>query len=96
MYDPEHGVLYAWRTLGQQWRRAFEIGAANRERGLEPESATSLLRTYREYTRMRAESERQLAQTLVLFEPGISRVVNRLQTVRESQTSGVQELPRPR
>ena len=33
IYDARHSVLYAWRTLCAQWRLAFEIGAANRDRG---------------------------------------------------------------
>lgn len=33
IYDPRHGVLYAWRTLAAQWRTAFEIGAENVARG---------------------------------------------------------------
>lgn len=33
VYDRRHSLLYAWRTLARQWRLAFEIGAANRDRG---------------------------------------------------------------
>ena len=33
IYDPGHSVWYGWRMLCRQWRRAYEIGAANRARG---------------------------------------------------------------
>ena len=33
VYDARYSVLDAWRTLFVQWRLAFEIGAANRDRG---------------------------------------------------------------
>jgi hypothetical protein len=36
IYDPKHSVWFGWRTLMEQWRRAFEIGAANRARGVRP------------------------------------------------------------
>lgn len=29
MYDPAHGLLFAWRTLCRQWRCAFEIASEN-------------------------------------------------------------------
>ena len=47
MYDPRHGVFFAWRTLGAQWRTAFEIGDANRRRGMRPGSIRALIRTLR-------------------------------------------------
>ncbi len=47
MYDPRHGVLYAWRTLGAQWETAFEIGALNRGLGLEPAGVGKLFLTWR-------------------------------------------------
>jgi membrane protein DedA with SNARE-associated domain len=34
IYDPRHSVWFGWRMLMRQWRLAFEIGAANRERGV--------------------------------------------------------------
>lgn len=34
IYDPAHTLLDAYRTLFAQWRLAFEIGAANRARGV--------------------------------------------------------------
>ena len=33
IYDPRHGVRFAWRTLCDQWTLAFEIAAANHARG---------------------------------------------------------------
>lgn len=36
IYDPRHSLAYGWRTIMAQWRRAFEIASANRERGHEP------------------------------------------------------------
>ncbi|GAB5520646.1 MAG: hypothetical protein RhofKO_28970 [Rhodothermales bacterium] len=44
MYDPQHSIFFAWRTLMTQWRIAFEIGAANRARGLHPPSVIALIR----------------------------------------------------
>ncbi len=32
-YDARYGLLAGWRSLAWQWRTAFAIGAANRERG---------------------------------------------------------------
>ena len=51
MYDPKHGILYAWKTLCGQWSRAFEIGDANRALGLDPTTAASLIRDLRRYSR---------------------------------------------
>ena len=36
IYDPKHSLLYAYRTLFAQWRRAFALGAENARRGVEP------------------------------------------------------------
>jgi len=44
IYDPEHGLLDAYRTLFAQWRLAFAIGAENRERGTAPTGIGALLR----------------------------------------------------
>jgi membrane protein DedA with SNARE-associated domain len=33
IYDPQHAVWHGWRVLCEQWRLAFEIGAANRKAG---------------------------------------------------------------
>jgi pimeloyl-ACP methyl ester carboxylesterase/membrane protein DedA with SNARE-associated domain len=51
MYDPKHGVLYAWRTLCGQWSQAFLIGDTNRAFGLDPTTATSLMGDLRRYSR---------------------------------------------
>ncbi|RME73446.1 MAG: alpha/beta fold hydrolase [Verrucomicrobia bacterium] len=45
MYDPRYSVLQAWRILFTQWRLAFSIGAANRERGHRPASVREISRT---------------------------------------------------
>jgi hypothetical protein len=42
IYDPRHGLLYAYRVLFEQWRLAFEIAAANRARGARPASVAEL------------------------------------------------------
>ncbi len=38
IYDPRHSVLFAWRTLFEQWRMAFKIAAWNRAHGHRPET----------------------------------------------------------
>jgi hypothetical protein len=54
VYDPRVGLLGAWRTLCRQWRIAFEIGAANRERGVAPARLRELLAAIRAYRRAAA------------------------------------------
>jgi pimeloyl-ACP methyl ester carboxylesterase/membrane protein DedA with SNARE-associated domain len=44
IYDPRNGLLDAYRTLFAQWRLAFEIGAANRARGVPTVSPIGLAR----------------------------------------------------
>ncbi|MDF1798114.1 MAG: alpha/beta fold hydrolase [Planctomycetota bacterium] len=44
IYDPRHGVGYAWRTLCDQWTLAFEIAAANHARGASYPSLGTQLR----------------------------------------------------
>jgi hypothetical protein len=44
IYDPQNSLLNGYRVLLKQWRMAFEIGALDRERGLEPVSVRHLLR----------------------------------------------------
>jgi membrane protein DedA with SNARE-associated domain len=44
IYDPRHGLLYAWKTLCRQWRTAFEIAAENAAAGHEPAGAGEFLR----------------------------------------------------
>lgn len=36
IYDPSHSVLYAWKALSNQWKRAFDIAAQNRAAGHKP------------------------------------------------------------
>jgi hypothetical protein len=43
IYQPGNSIWNAYRTLMRQWRIAFEIGAANRNRGMQPSSARRLL-----------------------------------------------------
>ncbi len=44
VYDPKYSLWDAYRILFEQWRLAFEVGAANRERGVEPTSLRELFR----------------------------------------------------
>ena len=54
MYDPAFSFANAVRTLSAQWRTAFEIGAAFRDRGLEPTGLTALVREVWRYHRWKA------------------------------------------
>lgn len=49
IYDPEHGLRDAYRTLFAQWRWAFEIGDENRARGVEPTGVIGLLKLVGRY-----------------------------------------------
>jgi hypothetical protein len=49
IYDPKHSVWYGWHILCEQWRIAFEIGAANRRKGARVWSARELWRLWREH-----------------------------------------------
>jgi membrane protein DedA with SNARE-associated domain len=40
--DPKNGLFSAYRTLFEQWRIAFEIGAQSRERGVTPATISEL------------------------------------------------------
>lgn len=44
IYDPRTRLVDAYRTVFGQWRTAFEIGAANRARGVRPTPAIELAR----------------------------------------------------
>jgi hypothetical protein len=44
MYDPRFGLRDRYRNLKSVWRRAFEIGAANRLRGARPAGRRTLAR----------------------------------------------------
>ncbi|MCZ7650556.1 MAG: alpha/beta fold hydrolase [Thermoanaerobaculia bacterium] len=43
IYDPQAGLVAAWRTLAGQWRLAFAIGAVQRARGARPTPPGELL-----------------------------------------------------
>lgn len=49
IYDPRTRLVDAYRTVFGQWRTAFEIGAANRERGVRPTPALELARAAFEF-----------------------------------------------
>ena len=44
IYDPEVGLIDAYRSLFLQWKIAFEIGSVNRRRGHRPAGAADLIR----------------------------------------------------
>lgn len=45
IYDPRYSYFDAVGTLVRQWTLAFEIGAANRERGVQPATVREVLKT---------------------------------------------------
>lgn len=45
IYDPQNGLFNAYRTLFEQWRIAFEIGARNRARGVAPTPLRALFKS---------------------------------------------------
>lgn len=49
IYDPRTRLVDAYRTVFGQWRTAFEIGAANRARGVRPTPAIELAWTALEF-----------------------------------------------
>lgn len=51
IYDPSIRLTRAWATLFEQWRIAFEIGAANRRRGARPAGLRDIMRMARDYRR---------------------------------------------
>jgi pimeloyl-ACP methyl ester carboxylesterase/membrane protein DedA with SNARE-associated domain len=51
IYDPDNGVLAAWRTLREQWRLAFEIGDRNRQQGFAPTGLRGLVAMVLEFRR---------------------------------------------
>lgn len=42
IYDPKHGLFEAYKILFEQWRNAFSIGVANRDRGTKTTSMGDL------------------------------------------------------
>jgi len=57
MYDPRHGLDYAYRAMFALWRDIFEIAAANRARGARPSTLRELRALLREYKRREAKTE---------------------------------------
>jgi hypothetical protein len=57
IYDPAVTVVEAYRVLFEQWRLAFEIGAANRERGIAPLTIGAFLALVVRYRRRRSAAE---------------------------------------
>lgn len=51
IYDPKNSLFDAYRVLFAQWRMAFDIGAANRRRGVQPTSLRELLKMLFDYRR---------------------------------------------
>lgn len=51
IYEPGRSLFAAYRDLFQQWRLAFEIGAANRDRGLRPTTAGEVWQLLRAHAR---------------------------------------------
>ena len=43
IYNPGNSLWYAYRVLTRQWRIAFEIGAINRRRGIQPATPRQLI-----------------------------------------------------
>ena len=43
IYNPGNSLWYAYKVLMRQWRIAFEIGAANRKRGIQPATSKQML-----------------------------------------------------
>ena len=54
VYDPRYSVLDGWRTLIGQWGLAYEIGAANAERGARTSGVGDLVRAFLDARRGRA------------------------------------------
>jgi len=50
IYDPRNSLFSAYRTLFQQWRLVFAIGAINRANGHAPSSLATLWRNWRQYS----------------------------------------------
>ena len=53
IYDPEHSLFFAYRTLFRQFEILYQIGASNVQRGCKPTPWRRLLRSVREYYRDR-------------------------------------------
>ncbi|MCP3919657.1 MAG: alpha/beta fold hydrolase [bacterium] len=55
VYDPRHGLLYAYRTFFEQWRTAFEIADANIANGAKAGTVRELWRAWRGYRALQRE-----------------------------------------
>lgn len=51
IYDPNNSLRDAYRVLFEQWRLAFEIGSANRDRGVKPSSLRELSKGLADYNK---------------------------------------------
>jgi membrane protein DedA with SNARE-associated domain len=49
-YDPEKSLFEAYRLIFRQWSLVFEIGAANRARGNQPDSIGTIMTEWRRYS----------------------------------------------
>lgn len=47
IYDPKNSLLYAWKTLIDQWSIAFEIAEANLKNGAQPMALAEFIRHWR-------------------------------------------------
>ena len=54
IYDARNSLWSAYRTLFQQWRLVFAIGAENRRRGFAPAKIGAVWKKWREYSRLAA------------------------------------------
>jgi membrane protein DedA with SNARE-associated domain len=55
IYDSRNSLWSAYRTLYQQWKIVYAIGAANRDRGFQPASAYNVWRDWKEFSRRACE-----------------------------------------
>src|SRR5437016_2002776 len=55
IYDEGNSLWSAYKTLYQQWKLVFQIGAANRSRGHRPASPISVFRDWIEFSRQAME-----------------------------------------
>src|SRR5262249_49253754 len=51
IYDTSNSLWSAYKTLYQQWKLVYQIGAANRSRGNRPASALAVLRDWMDFSR---------------------------------------------
>src|SRR6266550_2196751 len=55
IYDEGNSLWSAYKTLYQQWKLVFQIGAANRSRGHRPASPIAVFRDWIEFSRQAME-----------------------------------------